>query len=72
MAERFATDLGRHLKPGGFALLLLSTYGDAAWFVGQLRQRDFALRVVAEREYINEKLTLLRVDAERLGKVTDA
>jgi HemK-related putative methylase len=72
VAERFAAELAGHLKPSGFALLLLSTYGDAPWFVSQLRQRDFALRVVAEREYINEKLSLLRVDAGRLGKVTDA
>lgn len=71
VAERFAADLGAHLKPSGFALLLLSTYGDASWFVSQLRQRDFALRAVAEREYINEQLTLLRVDAGRLGKVAD-
>lgn len=72
VAERFAADLGRHLKPSGFALLLLSTYGDASWFVSQLRRRNFALRAIAQREYINEKLTLLRVDAGLLGKGTDA
>ena len=28
VAERFAADLSAHLKPGGLALVLLSTFGD--------------------------------------------
>src|SRR5260221_11899914 len=32
VAERFATGLTEHLTPSGFALVLLSTYGDASEF----------------------------------------
>ncbi len=63
VAERFAAELGNHLRPGGFALVLLSTFGDAASFVEPFRRGGFALKVVAEGSYINEKLTLLRLDA---------
>jgi HemK-related putative methylase len=79
VAERFAADLGSHLKPSGFALVLLSSYGDASWFVGQFHERGFAMQVVAERAYVNEKLTLLRLDtgarascAGRSRQVADA
>src|SRR5882724_7624347 len=35
VAERFAAQLASHLKPRGFALVLLSTYGDAPHFLRQ-------------------------------------
>lgn len=61
VAERFAGGLRDHLKPGGAALVLLSTYGDASRFVREFQRHSLALEVVREREYINEKLTLLRL-----------
>jgi HemK-related putative methylase len=59
--ERFATQLRDHLAPSGFALVLLSTFGGAREFVRQFQRHDFELTVVAEREYINEKLILVKL-----------
>ncbi len=57
-AERFAAQLGSHLRPGGHALILLSTLGIAAAFLEQLRRYGFRLAVVAERRYIGERMAL--------------
>jgi len=57
-AERFAAGLAAHLKPGGRALMLLSTFGDAPLFLAQLRQCGFELSVLAERRYIGERLVI--------------
>jgi release factor glutamine methyltransferase len=60
-AERFATGLADHLKPGGAALLLLSSFGDACvLFESELRIRGFRLDVFARRKFINETITILR------------
>jgi release factor glutamine methyltransferase len=64
VAERFAAGLGQHLKSGGAALLLLSTYGDAAAFVRPLLERGYRIAKVAERHYVGERLTLYRVTVE--------
>jgi release factor glutamine methyltransferase len=61
VAERFAAGLSEHLTPSGFALVLLSTYGDGSEFVRQFRRRHFDISVVAERAFVNEKLTLLKL-----------
>ena len=61
VAERFAAQLRDHLTPSGYALVLLSTFGGAAHFVKQFHRHDFELTVVAEREYINEKLILAKL-----------
>jgi HemK-related putative methylase len=61
VAERFAAGLAEHLTSSGFALILLSTYGDASEFVRQFRRWDFDISIVAERAFVNEKLTLLRL-----------
>ena len=62
VAPRFAAGLAQHLAVGGRALLLLSSFGDAcASFETGLRARGFKLEVFAERRYVNECLTLLRV-----------
>lgn len=61
-AERFAAGLANHLKPGGAALLLLSSFGNAgATFESELRTRGYGLEVFARRRYINETVTILRV-----------
>lgn len=60
-AERFAVGLADHLKPGGAALLLLSSFGDAgATFESELRTRGYGLEVFARRSYINETVTIVR------------
>lgn len=61
VAERFATGLTEHLTLSGFALVLLSTYGDAFEFVRQFQRSKFDISIVAERAFVNEKLTLLRL-----------
>jgi release factor glutamine methyltransferase len=59
--ERFAAALGAHLKPGGAALVLLSTFGDCGAFLREFHNRGFEIAVHAERRFVNERLTLFRV-----------
>jgi len=61
VAERFAAGLGAHLKPGASALVLLSTFGDAPVFLEELRKHAFAIAVLVERRFVNERLTIFRV-----------
>lgn len=62
LAERFAADLADHLKPGGAALLLLSSFGNAGTlFESELRSHGYRLEMFARHRYINETLTILRV-----------
>jgi release factor glutamine methyltransferase len=61
VAERFAAGLADHLKPAGAALVLLSSFGDAPVFLEEFRRRAFAVRVVAERRFVNEKLAIFRL-----------
>lgn len=64
-AERFAVGLANHLKPGGAALLLLSSFGDAGTtFESELRTRGYGLEVFARRRYINETITILRASPQ--------
>jgi HemK-related putative methylase len=64
-AHRFAAGLGEHLKPGGAALVLLSSFGDAcALFEAELRATGFRLDVFARRRFINETLTIVRATSE--------
>jgi release factor glutamine methyltransferase len=61
VAERFAAGLGAHLKPGGAALVLLSTFGDCAAFLREFHNHGFEIAVHAERRFVNERLTLFRI-----------
>jgi release factor glutamine methyltransferase len=69
VAERFAAGLRNHLNPHAAALIVLSTFGNAQLFLEQLRQRDFAISVVAERRFVNERLAVLRLQARGLRSV---
>jgi release factor glutamine methyltransferase len=62
VAERFAAGLLDHLKPHGTALVVLSTFGNAQVFLEQVRQRGFAISVLAERRFINERLAVFKLD----------
>jgi HemK-related putative methylase len=59
--ERFAAGLGEHLKPGGSALVLLSTFGDGHAFLQQFCEQRFEISVLAQRRFINERLTIFRL-----------
>ena len=61
VAERFAAGLGDHLKPGGSALVLLSTFGDGLVFLDEFHKQRFEISVLAERRFVNERLTLFRL-----------
>jgi HemK-related putative methylase len=65
VAERFAAGLGDHLKPGGFALVLLSSFGDAPLFLEEFRRRGFAVSVLARRRFINETLAIFKLTPQR-------
>jgi HemK-related putative methylase len=60
VAERFAAGLSQHLRPSGSALVVLSTFGDAAQFLRQFTSNGFEVSVVATRDFVNERLSLLR------------
>jgi len=61
VAERFAAELGAHLRPGGSALVLLSNFGDGRVFLEEFRKHRFAISVLAERRFVNERLTIFRL-----------
>ncbi len=61
VAERFAAGLAGRLKPGGFALVLLSTFGDAPHFLQEFRRNGFAVSVLAARRFINERLAVFQL-----------
>jgi HemK-related putative methylase len=61
IAERFAAGLGARLRPGGSALVLLSTFGDGRFFLEEFAKRGLRISVLAERRFVNERLTVFRV-----------
>jgi HemK-related putative methylase len=61
VAERFAAGLGNHLKPGGAALVLLSSFGDGRFFLNEFRRHRFAIAVLAERRFVNERLAIFKL-----------
>jgi len=61
VAERFAAGLGAHLKSGGSALVLLSTFGDGNVFLDEFHKQHFDISAVAERRFVNERLTIFRL-----------
>lgn len=62
VANRFAAGLGAHLTPSGMALVVLSTFGDGLRFLQQLDRHGLRSVAVAERGFINERLTLFQVN----------
>jgi release factor glutamine methyltransferase len=61
IAERFAAGLAAHLKPGGSALVLLSTFGDGYAFLKEFCEHGFVISVLAERRFVNERLTIFKL-----------
>jgi HemK-related putative methylase len=68
VAERFAAGVGAHLKPDGFALVLLSTFGDAPVFLEEFRKRGCAVRVLARRRFVNEALAVFKIAPPSLSQ----
>ena len=62
VAERFVGGLRDHLKPCGSALVLLSTFGDGGHFLRTFHERGLEVSVFAERWFVNERLTVFRVE----------
>jgi HemK-related putative methylase len=60
VAERFAAGLAERLKPGGFALVLLSTFG-GSHFLEEFYKRGLSVSVFAKRRFVNETLTVLKL-----------
>jgi HemK-related putative methylase len=61
VAQRFSAGLGAHLKSGGSALVLLSTFGDGRVFLEEFYKEGFEISVLAERRFINERVTIFRL-----------
>lgn len=61
VGERFAVGLRDHLKPGGAALVVLSTFGDARHFLEEFTKQSLAISVLAERRFVNERLIVFRI-----------
>lgn len=61
---RFARGLRDHLAPGGTALVILSTDGEADAFLAAFRAERFTPEIVARRDLLNEVLTIYRLRSE--------
>lgn len=60
--ERFAANLPQHLKPAGFALVILSTDGDLSGFLQTFADNSLHTTVIAQCDLGNEILTVYRLD----------
>jgi HemK-related putative methylase len=61
--ERFAAELASHLAPHGRALVVLSSDGDPDAFLGALTYHGLDRPVVAQRDFINEVMSIYQVVA---------
>ncbi len=59
--ERFAAELSSHLTTAGSALVVLSSDGDPASFLLNLGRESLSYTVVAERDFLNEVMTVYRI-----------
>jgi release factor glutamine methyltransferase len=64
VVERFAAGLCAHVKPGGYALVVLSSDGDLAAFLHAFCDNDLRVEIVASRDLRNETLTIYRLSPE--------
>jgi release factor glutamine methyltransferase len=59
--ERFAAGLREHLNPGGCALVLLSSFGDASMFLRQFEHHGFGVSRFAQRRFVGETVVIFRL-----------
>jgi len=71
VAERFAAGLGAHLKPGGSALVLLSSFGDPWFFLEEFQRQHFKISLLAARRFVNERLAIFRLEPADAGAAHD-
>lgn len=62
VAERFAAGLRQHLKSTGYALILLSTYGEPEAFLSKLRAHGFEVTVHAQQQLVAETIAVFRLE----------
>ena len=62
--ERFSAELQDHLKPGGNALVVLSSDGDSDSFLETFRSDGFDIAIVDQKDLIHETLTVYRLSAK--------
>jgi release factor glutamine methyltransferase len=67
VAERFAAGLPAHLKAGGSALVVLSTFGGAQSFLEAFQHCGLAISVLIERRFVNERLAIFRLGPPAAG-----
>lgn len=65
VVERFAAQLADHLTPDGYALVILSSDGDAEAFLDAFRSNDLDVDLVAWHDLVNETLAVYRVQKAR-------
>jgi release factor glutamine methyltransferase len=61
--ERFAAELSAHLRPGGHALVVLSSDAGPDTFLACLSQAGLRHAVAARRDFINEVMSVHSVEA---------
>jgi release factor glutamine methyltransferase len=61
LIERFSDQLGNHLTLDGYALVVLSSDGERDTFITSLTDHGFGCNVVAQRDLINETLSVYQV-----------
>jgi len=65
--ERFAAQLAAHLTSGGYALVVLSSDADPDMFLHCLSHHNLRHRVAAQRDFLNEVMTIHRVEVEAVS-----
>jgi release factor glutamine methyltransferase len=65
VARRFAAGLRAHLRPGGHALVVLSSNGDLRGYLEALEGAGFSATPVAQRKLVGETLVVYRADWKR-------
>jgi release factor glutamine methyltransferase len=63
LIERFSANLAAHLTERGYALLVLSSDGEQRGFLSALERAGFQCTVVAQRDLINETLSVYSITA---------
>jgi HemK-related putative methylase len=61
VAERFAAGLSERLKPEGFALILLSTFGDGGHFLRECGRNGLNISEMARQQFVNETLIVFKL-----------
>ncbi|HYI15882.1 MAG TPA: methyltransferase [Thermomicrobiales bacterium] len=72
VVERFAAELGDHLTPSGYALVVLSTDGDTPAFLSAFERNHLDITVAARTELINETLTVYQLRPKGEGQDADS